>query len=134
MVVLSLVAASAELCAACGRVDAVGLLIVNSCRSSKVLRSSVFRAHVREPMAKDDLRRRARYLLHYTAVNKTIANAQKIMACRQRAGFSRQIDASAGEEAVFAPIDTASDASRELVDDEGEEQQLGVDASTAPRG
>ena len=68
-------------------------------------------------MAEDDLRRRARYLLHYTAVNKTIANAQKIMACRQRAGFSRQIDASAGEEAVFAPIDTASDASAQLVDD-----------------
>ena len=67
-------------------------------------------------MTKDDLRRRARYLLHYTAVNKTIANAQKIMACRQRAGFSRQIDASAGEEAVFAPIDTASDASAQLVD------------------
>ena len=32
---------------------------------------------------------------------------------------------------MSARIDTASDAFRELVDDEGEEQQLGVDASTA---
>ena len=80
MVVCRVVAAFAELCAACGRVDAVGLLIVNSCRSSKVLRSSVSRFHGREAMSKDDLRRRARYLLQYTAVNTPIANAQKIVA------------------------------------------------------
>ena len=52
------------------------------------------------------------------AVNSTIANAQKILACWPGYGFSRKIEASAGEEAVFAPIDTASDAFRELVDDE----------------
>ena len=34
-------------------------------------------------------------------------------------GFSRQIEPSAGEEVVFAPMNAASDASRELVDDEG---------------
>ena len=73
MVVLSLVAASAELCAACGRVDAVGLLLIFSCRSNEVLRASVFRARVRKPMAEDDLRRRARYLLQSTAVNTRLA-------------------------------------------------------------
>ena len=47
----------------------------------------------------------------------------------ESAGFSRQIESSVGEEPVPAPINTASDALRELVDDEGGAQQLGVDAS-----
>ena len=44
---------------------------------------------------------------------------EKIVSCWPGCGFSRQIEASAGEEAVPAPIDTASDAFGELVDDGG---------------
>ena len=85
-------------------------------------------------MAKDDLRRRARYLLQSTAVNHAIAKCLKKLRRPSVRGFSRQIEPSAGEEAVSAPIDTASDALVELVDDE---EQPGLDAAVAvetPRG
>ena len=73
MVVLLLVAASAELCAACARGDAVGHSIGFSSSRPRCAANQRFRARVRKQMAKDDLTRRAHYLLQSAAVTRSLA-------------------------------------------------------------